>query len=134
MLTLRSEQIEALRLALEPSFVDRLFQHVQAAHAAAVAEMGEPAARELVARCAAEARRAGLAWEISIADFVSLAFTVAPWFYLQPGIAAALASIGASSRPDHRFFLFGGMVSPADWEDARRNWRAGPDAPPGGTV
>lgn len=129
MLVIRDAQMAALREAREQALVDRLHAHLRAAHPAALAAYDEPTARAHIARCIAEARRLGLTWEVCIADFVSLAFTVAPYFHTRPAVAAALRDVAAAPSPDQAFFLLGQRVSPAAWDDARQHGHAPPGPP-----
>jgi hypothetical protein len=119
MLVIREEQMVALRAAADGALCERLYAHMRTAHPDAVAQYGEPAARAHVVRCVAEARSVGLTWELCIADFVSLAFTVAPYFYAHPAVAAALREIAAAPNPDADFFLLGQRVPGAAWDEAR---------------
>lgn len=97
----------------------KIHRHLTETHPEALADLPGEAVRRRELAAVRRARWFGLTWEINIADFVTLTFTVGPRFYEQPGIQRALRQITADDDPDVKFLQLGSLVTRSDWEEAR---------------
>lgn len=116
MLIIRNEQMQTLA---DARLGERIYHHLLQAHPGAMAPLDAPTSKRRIAQAIKRARRYGLTWEVTIADFVALCFTVGPCFYAQERVQAVLQDIAAAPQPDQQFMRLDAMVGDQDWDEAR---------------
>jgi hypothetical protein len=76
VLTIRNEQVEALRKMMEQSFVDKTVDRLRAADPQGAAALGEDGVRRFVERHIAEAAGHGIDLSLDVERYVSLMYGI----------------------------------------------------------
>src|SRR5262245_10491020 len=105
MVTLRRAQIEAMA---DAAFLRRLVGHLQLQSQFSPIAPIELRAR--VDRAVRRARRYGLTWELTIADYAERDLTFGERFDEEPAVAAALGHVVACPCPDVAYTRLGHLV------------------------
>jgi RimJ/RimL family protein N-acetyltransferase len=123
MLTIRTDQLRALRAALMPALAARVAEYLRANHAALVADIPDADLLSRILYSVSRAQEHGLTWESSLFTFAVLSFQIGPEFDTQLNIQAALRearlSVLGDATPDERFRSILRRATEADWQEAR---------------
>jgi hypothetical protein len=117
MLRIRAEQMIAMEIALQHPLHRRIAQHVREKYALHVAHLDDAQLRDKVTAAAERAAGFGFVWQTSVLAFVSLTFTVGPYFDQHPRIAAILGDRRVPA--DSRIEYLADAISATEWDEAR---------------
>jgi hypothetical protein len=121
MFVVRDEQMRDLAAVARSRFVIRLTRSIRRQYPEAVGARSDPELSDEIVALIGRARRVGLTWESSIADFVGLAFEVAPRFDAHPIVRRVL--LDPAVPPDLRVRRLVTELSAQDWDRVRRDAR-----------
>lgn len=111
MLVIRAAQMSAFATAADARIVELERSRAEVPWVPAAESM----LRARVADALARARRWGLRWDLSLADFARLDLTYGSDFDAHPEVSAALDEVARDAQPDVRFFSLTSRVAPAVW-------------------
>lgn len=115
--SIRAEQVSALRVALGDGARSRVLEHLREHHRVASNRLTHDELERLVERGTAHARRHGLHQPREQAWFVAMMLCVSARFYEHPRIGGALGDPRVPA--EHRIAYVLHMTSASDWEEAR---------------
>jgi hypothetical protein len=119
MLTIRNQQLDALRHETVRELGERIHSHLREHHSSVVAVYEDDVLEKMVRGGIARARRHAVVLESNIVFFVSLMFEFAPNFDEHPQIRKILSNELLS--PDENIKRFADEVSEYDWTEIEQN-------------